>query len=162
VFKCYDEETFDDSTADSEEESDDEEALASDEEEKANMEQLYKHPIEDACDDREQFATIAESYFRLVKNIQGRSLKNIGLDVFTISEMLRLYFVTSGSSHNNKTKFWYQQRGGYTRMDETGIDFAINHKQILRKLETMNVYELEPGSCLFCFVLFSILLLFLF
>lgn len=48
--------------------------------------------------------------------------------------------------HNSKTKYWYQQRGGYTYMDETGIDFALNEKQILKKLETMNVYELEPRN----------------
>jgi bromodomain adjacent to zinc finger domain protein 1A len=82
----------------------------------------------------------------MVKKIHGRQLKNIGLDVYTISEMLRLYFVTSGAEHLSKTKFWFQQRGGYTRMDECGIDFALNEKEILKKLEVMNVFELEPGK----------------
>ena len=90
-------------------------------------------------------AQLAESYSKLVKGIHGRSLKNIGIDVFTISEMLRLYFITSGATHHSKTKFWYQQRGGYTRMDETGIDFALNEKSILTKLQTMSVFELEPS-----------------
>lgn len=58
--------------------------------------------------------------------------------------MLRLYFITSGAEHMSKVKFWYQQRGGYTHMDEIGIDFALNEKSILKKLESTLVYELEP------------------
>jgi bromodomain adjacent to zinc finger domain protein 1A len=142
ILKCYDEETFDDSTADSDNESEYEDLNESDDEE-ITLENLYKDPLKPA-QDRESFAYLAENYLKLVKNSQGRSLKNIGLDVYTISEMLRLYFLTSASSHHSKTKFWYQQRGGYTRMDETGIDFVLNESDILKKLETQNVYELEP------------------
>jgi len=145
VFKCYNEETFDvdangqDGDADSVSEL--EMDLSDDEE--ITLEQLYKEPIR-KINDRESFSSLAENYSKLVKSIQGRSFKNIGLDVYTISEMLRLYFLTSGSSHNLKNKFWYQQRGGYTRMDELGIDFSLNEKHILKNLETMNVYELDP------------------
>jgi bromodomain adjacent to zinc finger domain protein 1A len=52
--------------------------------------------------------------------------------------------VTSGAEHVSKSKFWFQQRGGYTRMDEAGIDFGLNEKVILKKLETQTVFELEP------------------
>lgn len=112
--------------------------------EEINLEEFYKEPHAEAID-RDSIAQQADSYFQLIKNIQGRSLKTIGLDVYTISEMLRLYFITSGASHDSKIKYWYQQRGGYTHMDECGIDFALNEKHILKKLETMNVYELEPS-----------------
>ena len=104
---------------------------------------MYKDPVKQA-EDRESLADLAESFFKLVKNSQGKSVKNIGLDVYTISEMLRLYFITSASPHHSKIKFWFQQRGGYTRMDEVGIDFALNEKLILKKLENVTVFELEP------------------
>ena len=60
--------------------------------------------------------------------------------------MLRLYFITSASPHNSKIKFWFQQRGGYTRMDEIGIDFVLNEKRIIQKLERFNVFDLEPSE----------------
>jgi bromodomain adjacent to zinc finger domain protein 1A len=109
------------------------------------LDNLYKNPVEKA-QNRESIANLAESYFKLVKNTQGRSVKNIGLDVYTISEMLRLYFITSASPHHSKIKFWFQQRGGYTRMDEIGIDFVLNEKHIIQKLEIYSVYELEANE----------------
>lgn len=145
VFKCYDEETFDTEAAntegDTEPKEEDLDYLSDDEE--ISLEQLYKDPIK-TINDRESYSSLAENYSKLIKSIQGRSFKNIGLDGHTITEMIRLYFLTSGSSHHLKTKFWYQQRGGYTRMDEIGIDFSLNEKNILKKLEIMSVYELEP------------------
>jgi len=146
VFKCYDEETFDTEAANADGETevkDDHDMDMSDDDEGVSLDQLYKDPVK-SVNDRESYSSLAENYSKLIKSIQGRSFKSIGLDVYTISEMLRLYFLTSGSSHHSKTKFWYQQRGGYTRMDEMGIDFSLNEKHILKKLETMNVYELEP------------------
>ena len=113
--------------------------------EDVGLDSLYKSPVEKA-QDREAIANLAESYFKLIKNTQGRSVKNIGLDVYTISEMLRLYFITSASPHHSKIKFWFQQRGGYTRMDEIGIDFILKEKHIIKKLEIYNVYELEPDE----------------
>lgn len=146
IFKCYDEETFDDTNGDSDNEStDDTNFNDSENEENIGLDHLYHEPVK-SVENRDELVTIAESYAKLIKTVQGRSVKNIGLDVYTISEMLRLYFVTSGSAHHTKTKFWYQQRGGYTNMDETGIDFALNEKEILKKLEYMNVYELEPNE----------------
>lgn len=143
VFKCYDEETFDTDAANVDTDDADNEDMDLSDDEEISLEQLYKEPASGASD-RESFSSLAESYSKLIKSIQGRQYKSIGLDVYTISEMLRLYFLTSGSTHHSKTKFWYQQRGGYTRMDEIGIDFSLNEKSILKKLETMNVYELDP------------------
>lgn len=108
------------------------------------MGEFYRAPHNSSID-RESISKLAGLYFRQIKNIQGRSLKTIGLDVYTISEMLRLYFISSGALHASKTKYWYQQRGGYTHMDECGIDFVLHERHILDKLERMNVYELEPS-----------------
>ena len=109
------------------------------------MSEFYQEPHKESTD-RDSISQLADQFFHQVKNIQGRSLKTIGLDVYTISEMLRLYFITSGSLHTTKVKYWYQQRGGYTHMDECGIDFVLNERHILKKLEYMNVYELEPNE----------------
>lgn len=142
IFKCYDEETFEDQNGDSDTESLNDEELESEE---MSVESLYQNPFGKA-NDRETFVDMAENLNILIKNIQGKSMIRIGLDVYTISEMLRLYFLTSGCRHSSKIKFWYQQRGGYTRMDESGIDFGLREKTILKKLEETNVFELEPGN----------------
>lgn len=109
------------------------------------MDEFYREPHKESTD-RDTIAQLADSYFRQIKTMQGRNLKSIGLDVYTISEMLRLYFMTSGTTHTNKIKYWYQQRGGYTHMDECGIDFVLNDKHILNKLERASVFELEPDE----------------
>ena len=165
IFKCYDEEHFDGETDD---ESDAE--LAEDDESEAENgdgdgggdgggessgdgvtgsskvhleQQLFRQPASQVAD-RDSYADMADELCQLVRRMHGRPVKNIGLDVYTISEMLRLYFLTSGAEHASKSKFWFQQRGGYTRMDEAGVDFGLSEKHILSKLETKNVFELEP------------------
>lgn len=142
IFKCYDEETFDDADSDSESVHED---LNEVESEEIGLDSLYKDSFQKAAD-RDSFADLAEDFSKLVKNIHGKNMIRIGLDVYTISEMLRLYFLTCAASNMHKIKFWYQQRGGYTRMDESGIDFALHEKAILKKLEVMNVFELEPSE----------------
>jgi hypothetical protein len=150
IFKCFDEEKFDgesdeESEMDLSDEETEEAGEAEDVEKRLHLEDLFREPIKNATD-RDTYADQADELYRFVWKMQGRPLKNIGLDVYTISEMLRLYFVTSGAEHVSKTKFWFQQRGGYTRMDEAGIDFGLNEKHVIKKLETMNVFELEPGE----------------
>ncbi|CAF0741721.1 unnamed protein product [Brachionus calyciflorus] len=142
IFKCNDEETFDEINTESDSESVTEE-LTENNSEEISLENLYKTNLDEIAD-RETFAEMAEKFNKLIKNVQGKNMIRIGLDVYTISEMLRLYFLTSGCNHLSKIKFWYQQRGGYSRMDENGIDFGLNEKAILKKLEIMNVFELEP------------------
>lgn len=150
VFKCYDEETFDsDSDADSTHSSDswtnDDDNQDPNDSDDHLLDSFYTQPHK-TSNDRDTISQLADSYIHKIKSIQGRSLKSIGLDVYTISEMLRLYFMTSGAVHTSKVKYWYQQRGGYTHMDECGIDFVLNERRILDKLERMNVYELEPSE----------------
>lgn len=141
IFKCFDEETFDDVNEENESINDDLAVPNDSDDEEVGLDQLYnQQTTEDS--DREAVALLSDNFAKLVKTVQGRSVKNIGLDVYTITEMLRLYFLTAGSEHHSKAKFWYQQRGGYTRMDEIGLDFALNEKSILKKLEKTLVYEL--------------------
>lgn len=108
------------------------------------IDQLYHDPVKKDST-RDNIIKLAEKYSKLIRNSQGRSYRTIGLDVYTISEMLRLYFLTSASSLNN-SKFWSAQRGGYTCHDDCGIDFTIHESNIVKKLELFNVYELEPGE----------------
>ncbi len=144
-FKCFDEEKFDNELVEEDEINDEEVPITNDadDEEQIGLEQLYNVPNKPGSASRESFVDLAETFSQLVKTIQGRSIKNIGLDVYTISEMLRLYFLTSGSDQYSKIKFWYQQRGGYTRMDEVGIEFALNERAVLKRMESLLVFELE-------------------
>ncbi len=118
----------------------------SEDEENVSIEQLYHKSLSGSIE-RENFLKLAEKYTKLIRNAQGRNFRTIGLDVYTISEMLRLYFLTSGSKYNAKMRHWLiQQRGGFTVADDIGVEFSLYESAILNKLESNSVYELEPGN----------------
>ncbi|XP_066281341.1 bromodomain adjacent to zinc finger domain protein 1A-like [Branchiostoma lanceolatum] len=76
---------------------------------------------------------------------QGTSLRELPLEGTSLSEVLRLHLLSSGSRpSSNRAKFWYQQRGGYTPTDDPGIEFRMNEPKILKTLANGNVFDLEP------------------
>ncbi|KAI8482743.1 Bromodomain adjacent to zinc finger domain protein 1A [Branchiostoma belcheri] len=75
---------------------------------------------------------------------QGTSLRELPLEGTSLSEVLRLHLLSSGSRpSSNRAKFWYQQRGGYTPTDDPGIEFRMNEPKILKSLANGNVFDLE-------------------
>eukprot|EP00058_Branchiostoma_floridae_P024695 XP_002610185.1 hypothetical protein BRAFLDRAFT_216893 [Branchiostoma floridae] len=76
---------------------------------------------------------------------QGTSLRELPLEGTSLSEVLRLHLLSSGSRpSSNRAKFWYQQRGGYTPTDDPGIEFRMNEPKVLKTLANGNVFDLEP------------------
>jgi hypothetical protein len=149
ILKCDEEENLENSN----DASDDEPAsngltnadahVESEDDENISIEQLHHKSLSGSIE-RENFLKLAEKYTKLIRSTQGRSFRTIGLDVYTISVMLRLYFLTSGSKYNAKMKYWYHQRGGFTVADDIGVEFSMYESVILSKLESNNVFELEP------------------
>ena len=77
----------------------------------------------------------------------GTTLRKLPLDNFTLTEILRLHILASGSQGNfGNAKFRYQQRGGYMPIDDAGLDFKRKEQHIVNKLAVENVYDLSPGE----------------
>ncbi|XP_077870259.1 bromodomain adjacent to zinc finger domain protein 1A-like [Saccoglossus kowalevskii] len=78
---------------------------------------------------------------------QGVPLRQLTLDPYTVSEVLRLHFLSSGAKTNSAdAKYRYQQRGGYTPLDDAGLEFRMTESGILRTLSTGNLFDLSPGE----------------
>ncbi|XP_021919556.1 bromodomain adjacent to zinc finger domain protein 1A isoform X2 [Zootermopsis nevadensis] len=87
-----------------------------------------------------KLATAAASWCRLY---QGIPLNKVTLDSITLTEVLRLHLLSSGGRSGEMSSKWrYQQRGGYTSLDDPGLLLRIQQPHILRSLSVMNVCDL--------------------
>ena len=78
---------------------------------------------------------------------EGMSLKELPVDSFTVTEVLRLHFLASGAKgSDNNNRFRYQQRGAYTDHDDAGLEFRRQEVNIIKDLAEKNVFDLEPGE----------------
>ncbi|XP_070776176.1 bromodomain adjacent to zinc finger domain protein 1A [Enoplosus armatus] len=76
---------------------------------------------------------------------QGCSLKQLDLDSCTLSEILRLHILASGSDcYHGNAKFRYQKRGGFTLMDDPCVELRLAEPVLLKRLTSMAVYDLTP------------------
>lgn len=77
----------------------------------------------------------------------GCSLKELDLDSCTLSEILRLLFLSSGADSNSASaKYRYQKQGGFVATDDACMELRLNHPAILKKLTTTSVYSLLPDE----------------
>ncbi|BET01786.1 ATP-dependent chromatin assembly factor large subunit [Nesidiocoris tenuis] len=83
-----------------------------------------------------------------VKRCHGLPLGQLQLDTSTITEMLRLHLLMSGALHQgSKTNKWrYQARGGYFSSDDPGLHLRMNHPDLIEKLASQSVFDLEMGE----------------
>ncbi|PSN58246.1 hypothetical protein C0J52_00127 [Blattella germanica] len=86
---------------------------------------------------------------------QGTPLNKLIMDPATITEILRLHLLSSGGRSGEMSSKWrYQQRGGYTSLDDPGLFLRMEHPEILRALSVMSVcdlsldYKLQILTCL--------------
>ncbi|KAK2707515.1 bromodomain adjacent to zinc finger domain protein 1A-like [Artemia franciscana] len=84
---------------------------------------------------------------RSTKLTYGLSLQHLNMDALTLTEMLRLHILQSGSKTGESNAKWrFQQRGGYISEDDPGYDFKREEPQILQRLATHTVFELSMGD----------------
>ena len=73
-------------------------------------------------------------------------LKGMMLDQFTLTEILRIHILSSGARAGVKNaRFRYQQRGGYTSLDDAGLALRYEDPAVLKALSTDNLFDLSPG-----------------
>lgn len=71
-------------------------------------------------------------------------LNELVMDTTTLSELLRLHFLSSGGLINGQGSNWrYQQRGGYLSHDDPGYLFCQTYPHIIRSLARYTVYQLS-------------------
>ena len=82
-----------------------------------------------------------------VFNILGASLRQLDLDSFTVTEILRLHFLGSGAEgSSNDAKYRWQQRGGYVGSDDAGLEFRRQQPEILEALASGNLFDMSAGA----------------
>ncbi|CAB3249511.1 unnamed protein product [Arctia plantaginis] len=73
----------------------------------------------------------------------GTPLSKLPLDPTTVSEVLRLHLLSSGSAAGGRCATWrYHQRGGYTSADDAGLRLRVAHPHLLRLLASTHVADL--------------------
>ena len=87
---------------------------------------------------------------------QGQPIKNLHMDEYSLTEILRLHLESSGAYRSEKSLLWlFQQRGGYKLSDDPGLQFRMEEPQILEALSTKMVYQLsldEKMKILLCWI----------
>ena len=74
-------------------------------------------------------------------------LSKLPLDSYTMTEIVRLHFLSAGSATLSDSKYDYQQRGGYTPHDDAGFEFCRQEPEIISALSHSSLFELVPSKC---------------
>lgn len=75
---------------------------------------------------------------------QGIPIKDLQMDQWTITEILRIHLASAGAFRSEKLIMWmYQQRGGYRLSDDPGLVFRMEEPQILEALSHKTAFELS-------------------
>ena len=73
-----------------------------------------------------------------------RKLRELHIDQWSITEILRLHLEAGGAFRSDKLIMWlWQQRGGYRLTDDPGLHFRMEEPQVLEALSSKTVYELS-------------------
>jgi len=83
-----------------------------------------------------------ETHLYAKKNL-GLTLREIHLDQWSITEVLRLHLESSGAYRGVNLQNWrYQQRGGWRLQDDPGFQFCLENPQILASLHEKSIFDL--------------------
>lgn len=76
-------------------------------------------------------------------------LNELPMDSTTVSEILRLHFLSSGALIEDRGAKWrYSMRGGYNSSDDPGIQIILESPHILKALNSHTVFQLPVGDIL--------------
>lgn len=76
-------------------------------------------------------------------------LSELPMDSTTVSELLRLHFLSSGALIEEKGSKWrYAMRGGYHSCDDPGMQLVLEYPHIFRALKSHTVFSLPVGDIL--------------
>ena len=78
-----------------------------------------------------------KTQFYTKKNL-GLTLREVHLDQWSVTEVLRLHLESSGAFRGNNLQNWrYNQRGGWKLTDDPGFQFCREHPQIIASLQVI-------------------------
>ncbi|CAO4364100.1 unnamed protein product [Caenorhabditis nigoni] len=89
---------------------------------------------------------ISEMHFR-IRKIHGKSVRHLPVDWMTLTEVLRLILLTSGyytgvSTHRHRL----YQRGNFRGYEDPAFELRQSRPDIMEKLRTQTVFDLEPSE----------------
>ncbi|ELT88139.1 hypothetical protein CAPTEDRAFT_221184 [Capitella teleta] len=110
---------------------------------------------EDSGDDLPAESHEASNYGHLIREavaasqlpnqIYSMALRQLPVDPFTLSEVLRLHLLSSGATTALGNIRWqYQQRGGYTACDDPGLQLKRSAPGVMKALAEGNAFDLDP------------------
>ncbi|CAI4232066.1 unnamed protein product [Auanema sp. JU1783] len=82
---------------------------------------------------------------RLLRKTHGDPVRHLPVDWMTISEVLRLIILTSGYYTGSAThRHRLFARGNYHGYEDPGFQFRYEHPDVMEKLKTGSVFDLNP------------------
>merc|ERR1712106_199405 len=80
------------------------------------------------------------------KNL-GLTLREVHLDQWSITEVLRIHLESSGAYRGRNLQNWrYQYRGGFRLQDDAGFQFCLDEPQILASLNEKSLFDLSVSE----------------
>ncbi|XP_068082217.1 bromodomain adjacent to zinc finger domain protein 1A [Anabrus simplex] len=117
--------------------------LQGDEDEKVDEpETRHFGQLEDFDDHVERALELAAATRNYTHLCHGIPLRQFRLDSFSISEVVRLHFLTSGGYLEEKRTKWRYMRGGYSERDDPGLAFCIAEPELLNDMAYRSIQEL--------------------
>lgn len=90
------------------------------------------------------FASLASTW---AEKYQGCSLNKLELDSYTVSEVLRLYLLTTTARPAQDSKLWrIQQRGGYCVSDDASLRMCLQTPELIHKLAETSIFNFTPDE----------------
>lgn len=106
----------------------------------------FKENIPNGQQDLIKQATVAATWPQKYLSL---TMSELPIDATTLTELLRLHFLTSGAKLTEfGTKYRFQERGGFQNTDDPGVMFCIENPHILKALSKQTVYELPTDDIL--------------
>lgn len=111
---------------------------------------------DNVSNERQDFIRRATTAAKWPKRYLSMNMYDLPIDATTLTELLRLHFLTSGARLNDVgNKYRFQIRGGFQGTDDAGVTLCLENPHIIRALSCKTVYELpleDVMSILKCLV----------
>ncbi|KRZ67027.1 Bromodomain adjacent to zinc finger domain protein 1A [Trichinella papuae] len=89
----------------------------------------------------------ATEMFKEMRNTHGVSVYRLPVDGYTLSEVVRIYFQSSGHFTGCRNgRFRNLHRGSFKSYDDQAFNFSIKRPELIESLRRVSVYELKPDD----------------
>ncbi|KAL1245852.1 Bromodomain adjacent to zinc finger domain protein 1A [Trichinella spiralis] len=89
----------------------------------------------------------ATETFKEMRNTHGVSVYRLPIDGYTLSEVVRIYFESSGHFTGSRNgRFRAMHRGSFKSYDDQAFNFAIQRPELISSLRQISIYDLKPDD----------------